>query len=162
MPLTNEQKKRLYHQLIDLKHSMSSTEGTDQPMGEESGELSNGVDNHQADHAGVYTERMRDQTFRQTDKNRLEEVEDALKRMEDGTYGICEATGKEIPYERLEALPYARKTAEAQAETEKRNEDAEGYDKQFTRQMKDLTNSETMDQKRSYTYERLDEEQDST
>ncbi|KRT87321.1 TraR/DksA family transcriptional regulator [Bacillus paralicheniformis] len=161
MPLTQKQKDHLYHKLIDLKQSLSPAEGTDQSMAEETGELSNGVDNHQADHASVYFERMREQTFRQTDRNLLKEVEDALKRLEDGTYGICEATGQEIPYERLEAVPYVRKTAETQAETEKRNQEGEGYDEQFTRQMKDLTNRETMDQKRSYAYERLDEEQDS-
>ena len=115
-------------------------------MNEETGELSNGIDNHLADHAGVYTERMRDQAFRQSDDALLKEIEDALNRMKDGTYGTCETTGKEIPYERLEAIPYARRTAEAQAEAEARQEDRTENDRQFTRQMKDLTNKETMDQ----------------
>ncbi|WP_077736623.1 TraR/DksA family transcriptional regulator [Bacillus sonorensis] len=161
MPLTKQQKEHLYQQLLDLKQTISGAERIDRPMTEETGELSNGVDNHQADHAGVYVERMREQTFQRTDRNVLKEVEDALKRMKDGTYGICEATGKEIPYERLKAVPYARKTVKAQAETEQRKESGEGDDRLFTRQMKDLTNSDTIGQKHSYTYKRLDQEQDS-
>lgn len=39
---------------------------------------------------------------------RLKEVNDALKRMEDGSYGICENCQKEIPMERLKANPAAR------------------------------------------------------
>jgi RNA polymerase-binding transcription factor DksA len=38
----------------------------------------------------------------------LREVYDALARIEQGTFGRCEECGKEIPRERLEALPYAR------------------------------------------------------
>ncbi|KKB74954.1 MULTISPECIES: TraR/DksA C4-type zinc finger protein [Bacillus] len=161
MPLTNEQKEQLYHRLMDLKKSLSDREAPDQSMTEETGELSNGVDNHLADHAGVYFERMREQTFEQTDRNVLQEVEDALERMEDGTYGICEKTGREIPYERLKAVPYARYVIEAQREAEKINESGAADDREFSRQMRDLTNKETMDQKHSYTYERLDQEQDS-
>lgn len=38
----------------------------------------------------------------------LKEVNDALAKMETGTYGICEKTGEEIPADRLEAYPAAR------------------------------------------------------
>lgn len=38
----------------------------------------------------------------------LYEIEEALYRIKDGTYGICEKCGKEIPKARLEAIPYAR------------------------------------------------------
>jgi DnaK suppressor protein len=43
----------------------------------------------------------------------LEEVNAALKRIAEGTYGICEETGKPIPVERLEAYPAARTLADA-------------------------------------------------
>lgn len=36
----------------------------------------------------------------------LEEIEAALQRMKDGTYGVCIASKQNIPYERLEAIPY--------------------------------------------------------
>jgi DnaK suppressor protein len=48
------------------------------------------------------------------DRVRLREIEDALQRMQAGTYGICEDTGEEIPFARLWAEPTARLTVEAQ------------------------------------------------
>ena len=47
------------------------------------------------------------------------EIEEALKRIEEGTYGICELTGKAIPKSRLNAIPWARYTVKAQAQLEK-------------------------------------------
>ena len=38
----------------------------------------------------------------------LREIDDALERIEQGTYGVCEGTGKQIPKARLEAQPWAR------------------------------------------------------
>jgi DnaK suppressor protein len=38
----------------------------------------------------------------------LYEIDQALKRIEDGTYGICELTGQPIPWNRLAAVPWAR------------------------------------------------------
>jgi DnaK suppressor protein len=43
----------------------------------------------------------------------LREIEDALERLENGTYGICMATGKAISKERLEAVPHTRYSIEA-------------------------------------------------
>lgn len=43
----------------------------------------------------------------------LREIEDALERLENGTYGICMATGKPISKERLEAVPHTRYSIEA-------------------------------------------------
>lgn len=45
--------------------------------------------------------------------SRMLEIEAALLRIESGTYGICEATGRTIPDERLQALPWTRYTREA-------------------------------------------------
>ncbi len=42
----------------------------------------------------------------------LDHIERALERMKDGTYGLSEITGKPIPYERLEALPWATTNVE--------------------------------------------------
>ena len=49
------------------------------------------------------------------------EIDEALKRLDNGTYGNCEMSGKPIPHARLEALPFTRYTVECQAELEKRN-----------------------------------------
>jgi DnaK suppressor protein len=53
------------------------------------------------------------------EQDALYEIEEALKRIEGGTYGVCEMSGKAIPHARLEALPFARLTVECQAEFER-------------------------------------------
>lgn len=54
------------------------------------------------------------------EQDALYEVEAALRRIERGTYGVCEVSGKPIPLARLKAVPWARFTAEAGAQLEKR------------------------------------------
>ena len=58
------------------------------------------------------------------DRRRLRDVEAALRRMDAGSYGICEDTGDPIPYERLRSQPTATLTAEAQADRELESERA--------------------------------------
>lgn len=53
------------------------------------------------------------------EQNALQEIDEALARIRDGRYGVCELTGKPIPRQRLEAIPWARYTAEAQAQIER-------------------------------------------
>lgn len=55
------------------------------------------------------------------ERDSLFEIDAALKKIQDGTYGLCEMSGKQIPHARLEALPFARYTVECQAELEKTN-----------------------------------------
>ncbi len=54
-----------------------------------------------------------------SDQDAIYEIEEALKRIEKNTYGICELTGKPIPKARLEAIPWARFTVQAQAQLER-------------------------------------------
>ncbi len=54
-----------------------------------------------------------------SDQDAIYEIEEALKRIERNTYGICELTGKPIPKARLEAIPWTRFTVEAQAQLER-------------------------------------------
>jgi RNA polymerase-binding protein DksA len=44
----------------------------------------------------------------ESERSILEEIVDALDRIQDGTYGVCEQGGEPIPIERLEAIPWAR------------------------------------------------------
>ena len=50
------------------------------------------------------------------DRKLIKEIDDAIKRVDNGTFGICELTGKPIKAERLEELPWARYTIEAARE----------------------------------------------
>src|SRR5690348_9348968 len=54
-----------------------------------------------------------------SDQDAIYEIEEALKRIERGTFGTCELTGKQIPRARLEAIPWTRFTVEAQAQLER-------------------------------------------
>ena len=54
-----------------------------------------------------------------SDQDAVYEIEEALKRIEKNTYGICELTSKSIPKARLDAIPWTRFTVEAQAQLER-------------------------------------------
>jgi DnaK suppressor protein len=59
------------------------------------------------DESEVLYERETDIYENAHDREKLEQVNRALRRIEEGTYGISEISGKPIPKERLEAVPYA-------------------------------------------------------
>lgn len=53
------------------------------------------------------------------DRDKLQAIEDALERIEDGSYGICESCEEEIAPERLEALPFTRLCVSCQSDMER-------------------------------------------
>ncbi len=65
------------------------------------------ADPDNADGGSLAFEMEMDLSIEQNAKDLLEKVEHAQRRMEAGTYGTCEVSGKPIPVARLEALPYA-------------------------------------------------------
>lgn len=56
------------------------------------------------------------------ESEQLQDIADALRRIADGNYGICEGCGEEIPKKRLEVLPAARYCVECQSKLEKYGE----------------------------------------
>jgi DnaK suppressor protein len=75
---------------------------------EVTGDLAMGPgDNHLADIATETVDREIDYTLEENSGNVLREIEGALKRIDDGTFGICTACGKPIEPERLKHLPWA-------------------------------------------------------
>lgn len=54
----------------------------------------------------------------QVEREQLLQIEEALERMEEGAYGICQNCKKEIPYKRLKAVPFALYDAECKAQKE--------------------------------------------
>jgi RNA polymerase-binding protein DksA len=76
--------------------------------------------NHMADDAADTYEQERYLALQANSETVLRQVNDALRRMDEGTYGRCEVCGKEIPIERLEALPHATRCIEDQAREEGR------------------------------------------
>jgi DnaK suppressor protein len=78
------------------------------------GELS-GVDQHTADAGSELFENERDQSVIDRLERELDAIARAERRVEDGTYGISVESGQPIPDGRLEAVPWAERTAEEQA-----------------------------------------------
>jgi RNA polymerase-binding transcription factor DksA len=76
---------------------------------------------HQADAGSDAYDRDFALSMLSKEQDALYEIEEALKRMNAGTYGICEMSEKKIPQLRLEAIPFARYTVECQAQLEKEN-----------------------------------------
>lgn len=75
---------------------------------EETGELVSGsADQHLADTATETVEREIGSTLEEHDERLRVAIDDALRRIEDGTYGKCVNCGAPIPEERLEAMPWA-------------------------------------------------------
>jgi RNA polymerase-binding protein DksA len=68
--------------------------------------MSSSADNHLADTASETYERELDEGLEEDARGQLREVEAALQRIESGEYGRCTACGREIPLERLEAVPW--------------------------------------------------------
>jgi DnaK suppressor protein len=77
-------------------------------VGEENGEDATVSENHMADNATDTVDREIDSTLEENSEQVLTEIDAALQRIEDGTYGTCEACGEPIGEDRLEALPWAR------------------------------------------------------
>jgi len=76
-------------------------------------------DQHQADVGTETFEREKDLSILERIEAELNDVEHALRRLDDGTYGRCEACGKPIGEERLEAMPAARFCLDDQALAER-------------------------------------------
>ena len=83
------------------------------------GSEASGSGEHQADAGSDAYDRDFALSLLAKDQNALSEIEEALKRIEVGTYGICEMSYKQIPILRLKAIPFARLTVECQAKWEK-------------------------------------------
>jgi DnaK suppressor protein len=74
---------------------------------------------HQADAGSDAYDRDFALSLLSQEQDALYEIEEALKRIDGGTYGVCEMSGKAIPHARLEAIPFARYTVECQTSIEK-------------------------------------------
>jgi RNA polymerase-binding transcription factor DksA len=105
-----------YQNLLDLRdqllHQMSG-------LAKESAQEMPGYSLHMADSGTDNFDRDFALSLLSADQDSVYEIEEALKRIERKTYGICELTGKTIPKTRLEAIPWTRFTVEAQAQLEK-------------------------------------------
>jgi len=116
--------KKYYNLLIKLREhvsdeiSLHTADTLKHSSREDSGDIS-GYGNHQAD-AGTDTfDRDFALSLVSNEQDALNEIEEAIMRIKDGSYGVCEVTGKAIPAARLTAVPFARFSVEGQIDHEK-------------------------------------------
>jgi RNA polymerase-binding transcription factor DksA len=104
-PFLKKQKQRL----IELRDAyLNSIEGVaSETIRNENGD-SSAFGMHQADAGSDAYDRDFALSLLGKEQDALYEINEALKRIETGTYGLCEGTGVDIPEERLEAMPFAR------------------------------------------------------
>jgi RNA polymerase-binding transcription factor DksA len=104
------------HNLLELRerlrHQMDG-------LAKESAEQMAGYSLHMADSGTDNFDRDFALSLLSSDQDAIYEIEEALRRMQRGTYGTCELTGKPIPKARLDAIPWTRFTVEAQSQLER-------------------------------------------
>ena len=76
-------------------------------------------DNHLADAATATLDREIDYTLGENSEQVLAEIDDALQRIEDGTFGTCRTCGQPIAPERLEAMPWATQCIDCKRKEER-------------------------------------------
>jgi DnaK suppressor protein len=106
--------------LIDLRDELTTLRDG---LEEDEVELEGGGDDFSETDSGDMSQsifdRELDASVGEGIERRLGEVDRALQKIEEGSYGVCEDTGEEIPRGRLEAVPEAIRTVEAQQSFER-------------------------------------------
>lgn len=115
-----KQRERLLQLKDTLLDSMNGVARDSLRSGANNGDAS-AFGMHQADAGSDAYDRDFALSLLSQEQDSLYEIDQALKRVEQGNYGVCEISNKPIPAARLEALPFTRYTVECQAELEKRN-----------------------------------------
>lgn len=78
-----------------------------------------GYSNHQADDASAAFDQAKDLSLRQNAENLLNQVNAALRRFDNGTYGLCDECNQPIDTARLKAIPYAELCMDCQRKRER-------------------------------------------
>lgn len=107
-------KKRLEELRNQLTHSLKGSTAEVKTPDE-----ATGYSQHQADQGTDDFDRTISLEVTSREYGILRQIERALEKIDDNTYGICDITGEEIPLARLEAVPYATMTVKAQDQLEK-------------------------------------------
>jgi len=117
---TRQQKQKLL-QLRDAMVDSMAGVAQDTLRSRAEGSEASAFGMHQADAGSDAYDRDFALSLLSQEQDALYEIDQALKRIELGTYGTCEMSGKPIPRARLEAIPFARFTVECQSQLEKQS-----------------------------------------
>ena len=119
-PFLRKQKKRLLALRDAMLDSMNGV-AQDNLRARAEGSEASAFGMHQADAGSDAYDRDFALNLLSQEQDALYEIDEALKRIELGTYGTCEMSGKPINHERLEAIPFTRYTVECQSQLERQN-----------------------------------------
>ncbi len=119
-PFLEKQKDRLIQLRDSMVDSMMGV-AKDTLRSRAEGSEASAFGMHQADAGSDAYDRDFALSLLSQEQDALYEIEQALLRIELGTYGVCEMTNKPIAHARLEAIPFARYTVECQSQLEKQN-----------------------------------------
>ena len=119
-PFTHGQREKLL-QLRDAMVDSMAGVAQDTLRSRAEGSEASAFGMHQADAGSDAYDRDFALSLLSQEQDALYEIDQALKRVEMGTYGVCEMSGKPIGHPRLEAIPFARYTVECQSQLEKQN-----------------------------------------
>lgn len=108
--------QKFYDRLLELRDQLLRQMNG---LAKESAQEMAGYSLHMADSGTDNFDRDFALSLLSSDQDAIYEIEEALKRIEKSTYGVCELTGKAIPHARLEAIPWTRFTVQAQAQLER-------------------------------------------
>jgi RNA polymerase-binding transcription factor DksA len=117
-PFLKRQKERLLQLRDGMLDSMSGV-ARDTLRARAEGSEASAFGMHQADAGSDAYDRDFALSLLSQEQDALYEIDEALKRIEQGTYGICELCNKPILHARLEAIPFARFTVDCQSQIEK-------------------------------------------
>src|SRR5215510_9157204 len=107
---------KYYQRLLELRDQLIRQMNG---LAKESAQEMAGYSLHMADSGTDNFDRDFALSLLSSDQDAIYEIEEALKRIERNTYGVCELTGKQIPKARLDAIPWTRFTVEAQGQLER-------------------------------------------
>lgn len=119
-PFFKKQKERLLQLRDGMLDSMMGV-AKDNLRARAEGSEASAFGMHQADAGSDAYDRDFALSLLSQEQDALYEIDEALKRLEAGTYGTCEMSGTAIAHARLEAIPFARFTVECQAQLEKQH-----------------------------------------
>ncbi len=111
-----KQRQRLHELRAELSRMVEGLEEDQRDRAVSEGDM---TENDSGDMSQSLFTREMDATVEQTVEKRLQSVDRALQKVDEGTYGICDDTGEQIPRGRLEVLPEAIYTVEAQQRRER-------------------------------------------
>lgn len=118
MPLTKSEIERFKETLLDMKRQLThSLKGSTADV--KTPDEAAGYSQHQADQGTDDFDRTISLEVTSREYGLLRQIDRALEKIEDNTYGICDVSGEEIPIPRLKAVPYATMTVKAQEQIEK-------------------------------------------